>query len=71
MLPPGGESDHFLIAKETKLLGGRRRKVGICNVLRRSPYNLNILDPDDFAQSYVCLNLPCISDRREAKMQSS
>ena len=30
MLPPDGESDRFLIAKETKLVAYRRGKFGFC-----------------------------------------
>ena len=37
MLPTGGESDRFLIAKETKLLGGRSAKFMFC-------YELSVLD---------------------------
>jgi hypothetical protein len=32
MLPPGGQSDRFLITKETKLVGNRRGKFTICYV---------------------------------------
>lgn len=67
MLPPDEESDRYLTTKDLNLVGHRRGKFVFCYVGRKSPNDFNILDPDNFALSVVCLNLPYTSGRREAK----